>query len=94
MLREETNFLSAGTPSCSPAKSRLVDAICLHLCDRYPQAKTVVGASGKRYTSRWKLIISAYSGIRARLCNSYKLLEETNIHLFNINETTLIIFIL
>lgn len=32
-------FLSAGTPSCSPGKSRLVEAICLHLCDRYPQAK-------------------------------------------------------
>ena len=83
-------FLSAGSPSCSPGKSRLVEAICLNLLERYPQAKTVVGASSKCYTSRWKLIISAYTGIRARLCNSYKLLEETNIHLFNINETTLV----
>jgi hypothetical protein len=48
--------------------------------------------SGKRYTSRWRLMISAYSGIRARLCNSFKLLEETNISLSasSINETTLI----
>lgn len=84
-------FLSAGTPFCSPAKSRLVEAICLHLCDRYSHARTVVGVGGKRqYTSRWKLIVSAYSAIRARLCNSYKLLEETNITLFNINATTLV----
>ena len=44
--------------------------------------RQVVEVNGKRYTSRCRLIISAY--------NSYKHLEETNIHQFNINETTLI----
>ena len=84
-------FLSAGLPSCSPSKSRVVEAICLHLCDRHPQAKTTVSSSGKRQsTSRWKLIISDYTSIRNRLCNSYRLLEDTNITLFNINETTLV----
>jgi hypothetical protein len=68
---EGCGFLSARTPSCSPGRSRLVEAICLHLCDRYPQATTVTGVSGKRYTSRWRLIISAYSGIRARKSIKY-----------------------
>lgn len=52
--------------------------------------RQVVEVNGKSYTSRCRLIISAYNSIRARLYNNYKHLEETNIHLFNINETTLI----
>ena len=84
-------FLSAGIPSSSPAKSRLVEAICLHLCDHYPRERREVGVGGKSvYTSRWKLIISRYYKIRARLYNSHKLLKDTNMVLFCINETTLI----
>ena len=75
-------FLSARIPSSSPAKSRLVEA-CLHLCDHYPRERREVGVGGKSvYTSCWKLIISHYYKIRARLCNSHKLLKDTNMVLF------------
>ena len=83
-------FLSAGIPSCSPAKSRLVEAICLNLCDRYPREKREVRGDGKSVNiSRWNLILSHYFKIRARLCNSHKLLTDTNVVLFNINQATL-----
>ena len=41
------------------------------------------------YKSRWRLIISEYNSIRARLLNS-PVLEDTNLMLYSINETTLI----
>ena len=41
------------------------------------------------YTSRWKLILAEYHGIRARLLNSSAILKDTNLVLFHINETTL-----
>lgn len=82
-------FLSAGSPASSPAKSRLVEAICILLCAQYPQPRRERGQR-PRYTSRWKLVLSAYNAIRARLLNSQALLEETNLVLYTINETTLV----
>lgn len=51
-------FLSAGSPASSPAKSRLVEAICILLCAQYPQPRRERGQR-PRYTSRWKLVLSA-----------------------------------
>ena len=83
-------FLSAGFPASTPAKSRVVEAVCILLCQKYPQSRREVQDSGKAaYTSRWRLIISEYNSIRARLLNS-SVLEETNLMLYSINETTLI----
>ncbi len=42
------------------------------------------------YTSRSKLVLSAYNSVRVRLLNSQALLEGTNLVLFTINETTLV----
>lgn len=84
-------FLSAGLPSSSPSLSRLVEAICILLCDRITQARREPFLHGRPvYTSRWKLVLSAYNSVRARLLNSQELLEGTNMVLYNINEATLV----
>uniref|UniRef100_A0A8C4R2N2 Uncharacterized protein n=1 Tax=Eptatretus burgeri TaxID=7764 RepID=A0A8C4R2N2_EPTBU len=77
-------FLSAGSPASSPSKSRVVEAVCIHLCDKFSTPQKKGG-----YVSRWKLIISAYNGIRQRLLNSEDLLEGTDLILLVINEATL-----
>ena len=83
-------FLSAGFPASSPAKSRVVEALYLLLCEKFPQSSREVHA-GKPFTiSRWKLIISEYNSVRARLLNSQALLEGTNLMLYTINQTTLV----
>ena len=84
-------FLSSGSPASSPAKSRLVEAICIRLCHSITQPQKDRSSRGKeRQISRWKLILSAYNGVRARLFNSQALLEGTNMVLYTINETTLV----
>ncbi|MEM7299286.1 MAG: hypothetical protein AAF391_13595 [Bacteroidota bacterium] len=82
-------FLSGGSPALSPSKSRLVEALCINLCNDICNTRTVTRNDGsKRYLSRWKQIVQEYNDIRARLFNSH-LLEATNVTLFTINETTL-----
>ena len=82
--------MSGGSPASSPSKSRLVEALCIHLSERYPWAQRQVEASGRRgYTSRWRLILAEYSALRARLLNSHYLIENTNMALYVINEATL-----
>ena len=83
--------MSGGSPASSPAKSRLVEAICIHLCDRITQPLKKTGPGGKTiYTSRWRLVLSSYNAVRSRLVNSHALLEDTNLVLYTINETTLV----
>lgn len=82
-------FLSAGSPASTPAKSRVVEAVCILLCQKYRQSKREVDSGKITYKSRWKLIISEYSSIRARLLNS-PVLEEINLMLYSINQTTLV----
>ena len=50
----------------------LVEAICIHLCDRFPQARRQSTADGRTeyYTSRWRLVLSEYNAVRTRLLNS------------------------
>ena len=71
-------------------KSRLVEAICICLCDRITQPTKSKLPSGRQiYISRWKAILSEYN-IRVRLLNSHTLLEKTGLTLYHINESTLI----
>ena len=80
-------FLSAGAPSFSPSKSRLVEAICIRLCEVITQPSYQIDHGEKVYFLRCKRVLIAYNRVRARLVNSYKLLRDTNFTLFPINET-------
>ena len=68
-----------------------MEAICFHLCDKIREPRRCPNVGGiVQYTSRWKLVLSEYSRVQARLFNSQALLEGTNMVLFTINETTLV----
>ena len=83
-------FLAAGSPASSPAKSRVVEALCIHLCEKFPQPHREDRRNKSTYTSRWKLVLSEYNSVRARIQNSQRLLEGTNLMLYTINQTTLV----
>ena len=83
-------FLSAGSPASCPSKSRVVEAICIRLLDKFPKPCRTDVRGRRSYTSRWRLVLSEYNNIRARLLNSQALLEGTNLVLFTINEATLV----
>ena len=81
-------FLSAGSPASHPRKSSLVEALLIKLCDRITKPRREWRARGKHaYTSRWRLVISEYNNICARLMSSQALLEGTHLMLFTINDT-------
>ena len=61
-----------------------MEAICLHLCDKFPRPQR-----DPTYRFRWRLILSDYNNIRQRLLNSEALLEGSSLVLYHINETTL-----
>ena len=83
-------FLSAGSPAASPAKSRVVEAICIHLCEKISSPKRVTVEGRRTHTSRWDMILSEYSKIKARVLNSLPLLEGTTITLYPINKVSLL----
>ena len=87
IVEMKRTFLSGVSPAFQPSKSRMVEAICIHLCNMIPCHKTTTTNGRRRFDSRWKLIVKAYNNIRARLFNS-TLLQETNITLFCVNEHT------
>ena len=66
-----------------------MEAVCILLCQKYRQSRREVDSGKIVYKSRCRLIISEYNNIRARLLNS-PVLEDTNLMLYSINETTLI----
>ena len=71
-------------------RSRLVESICIHLCNELTQPCTEIRGDGsKLYESRWKRILFKYNNIRARLFNSHTLSERTNISIFYVNETSI-----
>ncbi len=83
--------MSAGLPASSPSKSRVVEALCIKLCDAITQPiRERRHGRKKRYTSRWKLILEEYNCVRSRLSNSADVMEGTSLALFPINETTLL----
>ena len=77
-------FLSAGSPAQSPKKSRVVEAVCSLLLEKYPTAQRGDRSAGS-YRSRWKLVVTDYNAIKSRLANS----TIQVIALYTINETTL-----
>ena len=80
-------FITAGSPALPPSRSRIVEAIIIHLLDKFPSSKTARASDGRNITfSRWRLILAAYMKIRARLLNSHDLLSSTGLTLFNLNE--------
>jgi len=78
------SFPSGASPAFLPSKSRIVEAIYIHLCNNIPCHRTTTTNGKRRFDSRWKLIVKEYNNIRARLFNS-ALLQETNITLFCVN---------
>ena len=84
-------FMSGGAPASSPSKSRVVEAVCIRLCDAITQPLADSRPDGSpRYVSRWRQVLDAYNRVRARLFNSLELLEGTDLALFAINEATLL----
>ena len=111
-------FLSAGSPASCPSRSRVVEALCILLCEKYPHPRKERDSQGRRaYTSRyvcmyvhkahlhvfhalhlnmyfmhficrWRLVISDYNSVKARLFNSQTLLDAMNLTLYTINEAT------
>ena len=82
--------MSAGSPAASPAKSRVVEAICIHLCDTIASHQRKSRQRSIRYTSRWDRILSKYNSIRSRVLNSASVLEGTTLALYPINKATLL----
>lgn len=77
------SFVSAGVPSLSPSKSRVVEAICIRLFNSITTCKR------DPYVSRKAQIIQKYNEIRSRIGQSTIVMEETGLALYQINETTL-----
>ena len=80
-------MMSGHLPASSPAQSRVVEAICTHLCTTIQQGRR--GGVGVERASRWALIHQAYNRVRASVNNNQLLMEGTNLALFTINEQTL-----
>ncbi|XP_078606607.1 uncharacterized protein LOC144879237 [Branchiostoma floridae x Branchiostoma japonicum] len=78
-------FLSGGVPASHPSKSRLVEAICIHLCSRYPHPEKT---SEGKVQSRWRLVLGHYNKIRAIINNSQGM-ETTNTMLLHLSEVTI-----
>ncbi|KAF1376323.1 hypothetical protein PFLUV_G00210310 [Perca fluviatilis] len=72
-------------PASWPSTSRLVEAICSQLCRLYPSDTRVLGV--KR--TRWSLVLSDYVAIRAAVLASPRLMAQTDIQLFELNQRTL-----
>ena len=83
-------FVTGGSACLCPSKNRIVEAICIHLSHKHAASSSTTsrGNQRKKYQSRWKTMIEEYNKIRARLFNS-TILQDINLTLFNINETTL-----
>ena len=79
------SFLGYGTPARWPSCNRVVETLCIKLCAMHPSPKK----KGADYTPRWHLILQKYNAIRSMLLNNQKVLDQTNLVLPNVNQTTL-----
>lgn len=62
-----------------------MEAICSHLCRLHPAATRSRGVS----KSRWSLVLSDYVAIREAVVSSPRLMAQTSIQLFELNQRTL-----
>ena len=51
-------FLSAGSPASLSSKSRVVEAICIRLLEKFPKPRRTDASGRRSYTSRWRLVLS------------------------------------
>jgi len=73
-------------PAQWPNTSRLVEAICVKLCQIYTSpTKSPSGSS----VSRWTREAADYGKIRELVVNNDSLMQRTGIQLFSINQHTL-----
>ena len=86
VVKMKRAFLGGKARIMKPSKSRITEALCIHLCQRFtaPATKT-----DDRSRSRWATIVSEYMKVRARLLCSSKVLANTGLELVVINETSL-----
>ncbi|XP_078795050.1 uncharacterized protein LOC144988490 [Oryzias latipes] len=75
-----------GGPAQWPSTSRLVEAICIKLSRLHKTPTKKAGVS----TPRWSKILTDYHHIRDLVLSSRRLMEETMIQLFELNQRTLI----
>ncbi|XP_060774367.1 uncharacterized protein LOC132884527 [Neoarius graeffei] len=75
-----------GGPAQWPGTSRLVDAMCTRLCTLHKCTTRKAGVS----TPRWTRILDDYHHIRDLIIASPRLMADTTIQLFQINQRTLI----
>ncbi len=75
-----------GGPAQWPSTSRLVEAVCIKLCALHKSPTKKAGVC----TPRWSKILSDYHHIRELVLNSRRLMDETMIQLFELNQKTLI----
>lgn len=75
-----------GGPAQWPSTSRLVEAICMKLCALHKSPTKKAGVS----TPRWSKILGDYHHTRDLVLNSPRLMDETTIQLFELNQRTLI----
>ncbi|KAI4795375.1 hypothetical protein KUCAC02_031455, partial [Chaenocephalus aceratus] len=72
-------------PATWPSASRLVEAICSQLCRLHPAATRFGGIM----RTRWSLILTDYVAIREAVLASPRLMAQTDIQLFELNQRTL-----
>ncbi|XP_023991774.1 uncharacterized protein [Salvelinus sp. IW2-2015] len=72
-------------PANWPAIFRLVEAICSHLCQIHPSTTQSAGVK----KSRRALILADYVAIRVAMLNSPRLMAQTNLQLFELNQRTI-----
>ncbi|KZS01500.1 Uncharacterized protein APZ42_001824, partial [Daphnia magna] len=81
-------FVSGGSPSLPPSKSRVVEAICVQLMNEIT-SPTRKSNKDSEYVSRYGRIVLRYNEIKHYVSQSTILMERTGITLFQINESTL-----
>ncbi|XP_059182350.1 uncharacterized protein LOC131961095 [Centropristis striata] len=76
---------SSGSPAQWPDSSRLVESICVKLCNihKSPQKQ------GTYSLTRWTLILTDYSKIRQLVLGNATVMGSTTLQLFDVNQTTL-----
>ncbi|KAK5605738.1 hypothetical protein CRENBAI_006887 [Crenichthys baileyi] len=72
-------------PANWPDTSRLVEAICSQLCRLHPAATRVRGVM----RTRWSLIHADYVSVRETVLASPRLMAQTTIQLFELNQRTI-----
>ena len=86
IVKMKRAFLGGKSRIMKPSKSRLTEALCIHLCQKFQAPSTKTDEKSK---SRWSTIVSEYMKVRARVLCSAQVIEQTGLELVVINETTL-----